>query len=104
MGSTPEDAADVARDIHHLVARISARQAVPQAADTSPKLDAPIRTTDEANATWERRRNLYTEKSVVKQRTPWNTQRLERIQADIQAANARLGDWRKLHPEWRSGG
>ena len=104
MGSTPEDAADVMKDIDHLVARISAGQTASQSANTSPKLDAPIRTTDEANATVERRRNLYTEKSVVKQRTPWNTQRLERIQADIQAVNARLGDWRKLHPEWRSGG
>jgi hypothetical protein len=89
------DAADVAKDIDRLVARISARQAAK---------DTPIQSVAEANAAVELRQNLFVEKSVAKQRTPNNVQRLERIQASIRSVNARLRAWEKQHPEWRPGG
>ena len=89
------EAADVMGDIDRLVARVSARQAAK---------GAPIQTVAEANAAVELRRDLFVEKSVTKQRTPGNVQRLERIQADIRSVNARLRAWEQQHPEWRPGG
>jgi hypothetical protein len=82
-------------DIDRLVARVSARQAAK---------GAPIQTVAEANAAVELRRDLFVEKSVTKQRTPGNVQRLERIQADIRSVNARLRAWEQQRPEWRPGG
>ena len=89
------EAADVMGDIDRLVARVSARQAAK---------GAPIQTVAEANAAVELRRDLFVEKSVTKQRTPGNVQRLERIQADIRSVNARLRAWEQQRPEWRPGG
>jgi hypothetical protein len=65
------------------------------------KVDAPIQSVAEANAAVELRRNLLVEKSVTKQRTPGNAQRLERIQASIRSVNARLRAWEEQHPDWR---
>ena len=94
------------RSIDRLVTRISARERTPVLTDTTglAKLDVPIQSAAEANAAVELRRNLFVEKSVTKQRTPDNTQRLERIQASIRSVNARLRSWEKQHPEWRPGG
>jgi hypothetical protein len=63
-----------------------------------------IQTVTDADAAVELRRNLFVEKSVTKQRTPGNEQKLERIQADVRSINARLKAWERQHPEWRPGG
>ena len=96
----PEDATDVSREVDQFIARISTRQRVPQ----SESANAPIQTAAEANAAVERRKNLHVEKSMVRQRQPSNLKRLDRIQADLEAANAKLKAWEKQHPEWRPGG
>ena len=96
----PEDATDVSREVDQFIARISTRQRVPQ----SESANAPIQTVAEANAAVERRKNLHVEKSMVRQRQPSNLKRLDRIQADLEAVNAKLKAWEKQHPEWRPGG
>jgi hypothetical protein len=61
---------DVFRKIDQVAARISERQSTQLA-----RLSAHIRTAAEADEAMGRRRDLLTEKPVVKQRNPWDTQR-----------------------------
>ena len=89
------------KEVDQLIARISARQGAANQSDASA---TQIQTVAEANAAVERRKNLYTEKAVVRQRQPSNIKRLERIQADLRMVNAQLQAWEKQHPEWRPGG